>query len=196
MNRKRNQPSNRDQVIQTAAQMFLMGGYAYTSMDDVMRKSRVSKSNIYYHFKSKEELLLAVVEFWADRYEAQLFASLGQNDLTVEKRILAFMELLAAGFTERNHQGGCPFVSLYLQCSEQAEAVRERIFRFFAELHPLLTKLFEQGVKKQEFREGIGADEAASLFIAALEGSLVLAETTRDAGVIKRTAVHFCRMLH
>ncbi|MGM1047352.1 MAG: TetR/AcrR family transcriptional regulator [Bacillota bacterium] len=195
MNRKRNQPTNRDQVIQTAAQMFLTGGYAYTSMDDVMRESRVSKSNIYYHFKSKEELLLAVVEFWADTYEAQLFAILGQNGLTVEERILAFMESLAIGFTERNHQGGCPFVSLYLQCSEQAEAVRERISRFFVELSPLLTKLFAQGVNKQEFRRDVSDEEAASLFIASLEGSLVLADTTRDAGVIKRTAVQFCRML-
>lgn len=196
MKRNKTQPSNRERVIETAAQLFLTGGYAYTSMDDVMRESHVSKSNIYYHFKSKEDLLLAVVEYWADRYEDLVCTSLGEHELRVEERILAFTEMLAAGFTARGNHGGCPFITLYLQCSGESAAVKARIARFFTDMHPLLAKLFEQGIRKREFREEIRAEEAASLFIAALEGSLVLAETTRDAGVVRRTALQFCRMLH
>lgn len=197
MEKKKNlsQASNRKHVIEIAAQMFLTGGYAFTSMDDVMRVSKVSKSNIYYHFKSKDELLLAVVEYWIDVYEAALYATLSQNERGVEERILEFVDMLASGIEERDCHGGCPFLSLYVQSPANAQAVKARITGFFIELQPLLTKLFHQGIKKAEFRAVVQPEQAASLFIAALEGALVLAETMQNVSMIRETAQNFCRML-
>ncbi len=188
-------PSNRQHVIETAAGLFLMRGYSYTSMDDVMRESQVSKSNIYYHFKSKEELLLAVVNYWAESYERSLFALLSRSELPVEERIMAFLGGLTEEMAKRNGHGGCPFVTLYLQCPENAVPVRERIALFFTELQPLLVKLFRQGAAKGEFRERLDAEQTAVLFIACLEGSLVLAETTKDLSIMEKTVRSFCQML-
>lgn len=192
---KQSEPANRKRVIEVAAQLFLTRGYAFTSMDDVMRESQVSKSNIYYHFKSKEELLLAVVEYWADRYEAAFFALLGQNERSVEERVFAFLHELTAGLAQRDCQGGCPFVSLYVQSPDQAVQVKQSVSRFFAELQPMLAKLFLQGIRRNEFRDGIRAEQAAALFIAAMEGALVLAETTGRLSVVDDTAHHFFNML-
>lgn len=188
--------SNREHVTEVAARLFLSRGYGYTSMDDVMRESQVSKSNIYYHFKSKEELLLSVVEFWIASYESILFQLLGQDQLTVEERIFAFLDRLITGVAERDCQGACPFITLYLQSPVNADQVKHRIARFFTEMHPLVRKLFEQGVRSREFRANLDPDAAARLFVASLEGSLVLAETMRDAKVIRETARQFCLMLH
>jgi len=189
------QPSNRKHVVEVAAQLFLRGGYAHTSMDDVMRESRVSKSNIYYHFKSKEELLLAVVEYWAHTYESALTALLEQPHRTVEERTLVFLAALADGFAVRNCQGGCPFVSLYVQSPEQASQVKARISRFFAELKPNLEKLFRQGIDAGEFRPDLEAAAVSMLFLTALEGALVLAETISDLSIIQQTGRSFFKML-
>ncbi|ULL19638.1 TetR/AcrR family transcriptional regulator [Paenibacillus sp. H1-7] len=186
---------NRKQVIEVAAQLFLIRGYAFTSMDDVMRESQVSKSNIYYHFKSKEELLLAAVEYWIERYEAAFFALLGQAERSVEERVYAFLHELTAGIEERECQGGCPFISFYIQAPDQAVQVKQKITGFFTELQPMLAKLFQQGLKRNEFRRGIGAEQAAALFIAAMEGALVLAETTGRSAIVEETAQHFFSML-
>ncbi|MBU7318770.1 TetR/AcrR family transcriptional regulator [Paenibacillus oleatilyticus] len=195
-NKTTSPPSNRQHVIETAAGLFLIRGYSYTSMDDVMRESQVSKSNIYYHFKSKEELLLAVVNYWAESYERSLFALLSRSELSVEERIMMFLDGLTEGIARRNGHGGCPFVTLYLQCPENAVPVRERIALFFTELQPMLVKLFRQGAAKGEFRQQLDPEQAAPLFIACLEGSLVLAETTKDLSVIETTVRGFCQMLH
>lgn len=186
---------NRKQVTEVAAKLFLIRGYAFTSMDDVMRESQVSKSNIYYHFKSKEELLLAVVEYWIDRYEASFFALLSQNDRSVEERVFAFLDELTTDIAGRDCQGGCPFISLYIQSPDQAVQVKRKITVFFAELQPMLAKLFLQGAKRNEFREGVRPEQAAALFIAVLEGALVLAETTNNLSVVEETAHHFFSML-
>jgi TetR/AcrR family transcriptional repressor of nem operon len=190
------QSSNRKHVIEVAAQMFLSGGYVYTSMDDVMRESQVSKSNIYYHFKSKEDLLLSVVEYWITLYEAVLFALLSQNERKAEERIISFLDSLTQGIAQRDCQGACPFISLYLQSPGNADQVKSKISRFIVELQMMIEKLFRQGIQEREFRENVEPEKAACLFIALIEGSLVLAETNRDVSIIKKNAQFFCEMLH
>ena len=113
-------PVNRTKAVEVAAQLFLRQGYAYVSMDEVVRVSGVSKSNIYYHFKNKEELLQAVVQFWIAQYESELYLLLSQRERGVEERINSFLELLSAGIESRNFEGTCPFVTLYMQAPESA----------------------------------------------------------------------------
>ncbi|CAM5239118.1 TetR family transcriptional regulator OS=Lysinibacillus sphaericus OX=1421 GN=LS41612_12360 PE=4 SV=1 [Lysinibacillus sphaericus] len=53
-------------------------------MDELVRVSKVSKSNVYYHFSNKEELLDGVVDYWIAMYQAAIDGLLSQNQLLVE----------------------------------------------------------------------------------------------------------------
>lgn len=188
-------PVNRTKAVEVAAQLFLRQGYSYVSMDEVVRASGVSKSNIYYHFKNKEELLQAVVQYWIAQYESQVYILLSQRERSVEERVNSFIATLSAGIEGRNFEGSCPFITLYMQTPASAPEVKASISRFFRELQPMIEKLFQQGVDSGEFREGMDAGSVSSLFVAALEGSLVLAETARDTGIIEQSVRTFCQML-
>lgn len=188
-------PVNRTKAVELAAQLFLRQGYSYVSMDEVVRASGVSKSNIYYHFKNKEELLQAVVQYWIAQYESQVYILLSQRERSVEERVNSFISTLSAGIEGRNFEGSCPFITLYMQTPASAPDVKASISRFFRELQPMIEKLFQQGVDSGEFREGMDAGSVSSLFVAALEGSLVLAETARDTGIIEQSVRTFCQML-
>ncbi|HBU85886.1 TetR/AcrR family transcriptional regulator [Paenibacillus sp. UMB7766-LJ446] len=192
---KSSNPVNRTKAVEVAAQLFLRQGYSYVSMDEVVRASGVSKSNIYYHFKNKEELLQAVVQYWIAQYESELYLLLSQREREVTERIYSFIALLSAGMEGRDYKGSCPFITLYMQTPASAPEVKESIARFFRELQPIMEKLVQQGMDRGEFRKGIEPGPAAALFIAALEGSLVLAETARDIGIIEQSARTFCQML-
>ncbi|WP_236703194.1 TetR/AcrR family transcriptional regulator [Paenibacillus xylanivorans] len=195
MKSKSSNPVNRTKAVEVAAQLFLRQGYSYVSMDEVVRASGVSKSNIYYHFKNKEELLQAVVQYWIAQYESELYLLLSQREREVTERIYSFIALLSAGMEGRDYKGSCPFITLYMQTPASAPEVKESIARFFRELQPMMEKLLQQGLDRGEFRKGIEPGPAAALFIAALEGSLVLAETARDIGIIEQSARTFCQML-
>lgn len=188
-------PVNRTKAVEVVAQLFLRQGYSYVSMDEVVRASGVSKSNIYYHFKNKEELLQAVVQYWIAQYESQVYILLSQRERSVEERVNSFIATLSAGIEGRNFEGSCPFITLYMQTPASAPDVKASISRFFRELQPMIEKLFQQGVDSGEFREGMDAGAVSSLFVAALEGSLVLAETARDTGIIEQSVRTFCQML-
>lgn len=56
----------REQLVQSARQVFAKYGYKKTSLDDIARESHRGKSTIYYYFKSKDEIFKAVIDCEAE----------------------------------------------------------------------------------------------------------------------------------
>jgi TetR/AcrR family transcriptional regulator, transcriptional repressor for nem operon len=191
----KNKLMNRNRVIEVAANLFLEKGFAYTSMDELVRVSKVSKSNVYYHFSNKDELLVSVVDYWITIYNHALEEVLNQQQFSVEQRVIQFLTHLSQGVEGREYKGGCPFITLAIQCPTQAIHLKERIGSFFGELQTKVSRLISQGIEQGEFRPAIQPDEAAALFITNLEGSLFMAETQKDATIITKTAQHFMKLL-
>jgi len=186
---------NQKRVIEVAATLFLEKGFAYTSMDELVRVSKVSKSNVYYHFSNKEELLDGVVSYWIEMYQSAIDGLLSQNQLLVEDRIQLFLKQLSQGVQTREYKGGCPFITLYIQSPTNASKVKEKIGLFFVGLQTKVSLLLKQGVENGEFKKTINIDEVASLFITNLEGALFISETLKDATVIMKTADHLFNLL-
>ncbi|MEG0255939.1 TetR/AcrR family transcriptional regulator [Vagococcus sp.] len=187
--------SNKKRVIEVAALLFFQEGYTYTSMDEVVKKSGVSKSNVYYHFSSKEELLLAVIDYWIDAYQSNIEEVMKQTDLSLSERMLTFLEGLASSIEQRNYQGSCPFITFIMQSPNDDLDVKEKINHFFDDLTSICEHLIQQGIETKEFRKDINAKETAQLFINNLEGALFLAEVKRDSSIITSTAKDFLKLL-
>lgn len=60
--KRRRRSPKRDAIIAAAKDMFFQEGYAGASVDRITAQARVSKATVYSHFRSKEDLLMAVVE--------------------------------------------------------------------------------------------------------------------------------------
>lgn len=191
----KNKLLNRIRVIEVAAHLFLEKGFAYTSMDELVRVSKVSKSNVYYHFSNKEELLEAVVDYWIATYNNALDELITQQEISVEQRVLLFLQRLSQGVEGREFNGGCPFITLAIQSPAHAVQLKEKIGQFFAELKSKASVLVLQGIATGEFRNTIDPDEVGALLITHLEGSLFIAEMQKDAAIITKTAKQFILLL-
>lgn len=71
--------SRRAAVLDIAASMFAAKGYAGTSIRTITTAVGMLPGSIYYHFKSKEELLLAVYREGVARFEAAIDAALAKG---------------------------------------------------------------------------------------------------------------------
>ncbi|WP_372634255.1 TetR/AcrR family transcriptional regulator [Cohnella sp.] len=182
-NRKR--PSNRDVVIRVATALFLEKGYQITSMDEIVAASKVSKTNIYYHFKSKEELLSAIVEGIVAHYDRLIGETVGQTQLSATERIERFAALLTDNQTDS--LGGCPFLTLYVQTSREQEWVREEIGRFFRKQIGAVEHLLREGVAREEFNSRLPVPQTAALIVSAIEGALFLQHTRQDSTLLSDT---------
>lgn len=56
----------REQIVQSACQVFARYGYKKTALDDIAREAHKGKSTIYYYFKSKDEIFKAVIDAEAE----------------------------------------------------------------------------------------------------------------------------------
>jgi len=52
----------RSDILQTASRLFALNGYFHTSTSDILESISISKGAFYHHFKSKEDLALAILE--------------------------------------------------------------------------------------------------------------------------------------
>lgn len=192
---KNNKIDNKKRVIEIAATLFLEKGFVYTSMDEIVKVSKVSKSNVYYHFSDKEELLEEVIDFWILTYKNNLDFILSQNELSVENRILLFLETLSSEVERRNYQGGCPFITLGIQAPNDALSIKEKINQFFLELTFVCENLIKEGIKRKEFNQNINPKKIASLFVTNLEGALFLSEINKNTSLITVTAKQLFKLL-
>ena len=60
------QKSKKDHIIRSALTLFLENGFKGTSIDMVVRTSKVSKATVYNHFPDKSALMSAVLSQWID----------------------------------------------------------------------------------------------------------------------------------
>ena len=62
----------RSDILQTASRLFALNGYFHTSTSDILESVSISKGAFYHHFKSKEDLALAVLEQLRRDYQESL----------------------------------------------------------------------------------------------------------------------------
>lgn len=62
----------RDSIVQAADTLFYERGFEHTSFADIADAVKISRGNFYYHFKTKDEILTAVVAARMERTRAML----------------------------------------------------------------------------------------------------------------------------
>ena len=62
MRKTRDAVARKNEILDVAAELFVLKGYDKTSTGDILEKTGIARGTLYYHFKSKEELLDALVD--------------------------------------------------------------------------------------------------------------------------------------
>jgi TetR/AcrR family transcriptional regulator, transcriptional repressor of aconitase len=158
----------RAEILEAASECFARNGFHRTTMQDVVKESRLSPGAIYNYFDSKEEIIEAI----ADERHAREHAAIGEA--LAQKRLAdATAQLRAAFFSPLSE----PRRRRQLRMGVQlwAEALRNPrilniIRRGFAEPHGLLTKLIERAQRRGEIAKKFDAGAFARIMIAVFQG--------------------------
>lgn len=160
--------SRRSRLILAAKELFHRHGYEAVSLYDIAAAAGMKQGHVYYYFKTKQELALAVLEDWRAKTTA-LFIELG----TIKEPRRQIMQFLdhAADASPIYSKWGCPIASL--SASMAAIAPRPRKDR----LQPVyLTHLgFLRAAFKAMGFDDRRAKREAQVLLAGLQGSIHLA---------------------
>ena len=93
------------QIIQAAFKLFTENGFYATGLDLIMHQASVSKRTMYIYFPTKNDLIVAVLEFYRANYEQGLTDLLARNDLSNREKIIAIFEDAGNWFENRQFHG-------------------------------------------------------------------------------------------
>ena len=135
----------RQEIVETAERLFREVGYGKCSVEMIIREIGVAKGTFYYYFKSKEEILGAIVERTIGEIEemAQAVADVPDQDA------LAKMEQLLSGI--RVSDGDGREVTELLHLPENRELHEATNVATVLRLSPVFAQIVEQGNREGVF---------------------------------------------
>ena len=101
--------------METARELFWLNGYNATSVADVLEKSGVRSGSMYYHFKTKDELLLAVLEKYKELLRPALLAPVWEKISDPIERIFGLLAVYRQGILATDFGYGCPLGRLAME---------------------------------------------------------------------------------
>jgi AcrR family transcriptional regulator len=105
----KSQIAPKDQLFQTAAQLFYRQGYRATGVDTIAAESGIGKMTLYRHYPSKDDLIVAYLRD-SDRIFWSGFEQITGDASNPRKKLLAFFEALQ-GYVLSEACYGCPFLN-------------------------------------------------------------------------------------
>ncbi|MFK7984610.1 MAG: TetR/AcrR family transcriptional regulator [Sandaracinaceae bacterium] len=147
-------------------------GYARASVASVAQHAGLTTGLLHYHFKSKEEILLAVIDRLGDVVQARFESRLAEAETALEQ-LRAFLDAHLEMGPDANPAAVACWVALGTEALARGP-VFEAYGRFMQAHHRALTELAEQ-VLREAGRPPERAPLIASALLAAIEGTLRLA---------------------
>lgn len=162
--------AKKDIIVETAFRLFKMNGFYATGVDLIMAEAGVSKRTLYKYFRTKNALIVAVLDFYRASYHEHMNTLLDDNRTAIDN-ILAIFDDAKSWFDDTNFHG-CLAVNAMGEFSGKDQSIEDACMRF---------KQWEIGVLQKLSKEisTDNADELAYKLFALLEGMSSIAQVNK-----------------
>lgn len=170
--------TTRDHIVEAADRLFYRQGYEHTSFSDIADAVQISRGNFYYHFKTKDEILDAVINArlantraMLDRWEIE--------GATPADRIRCFIQILVANRADIKRYG-CPVGTLCTELAKLGHTSQGEANKLFTLFRTWLRRQFTLLGREAD------ADALAMHLLARSQGVATLASAFHDEKFIKQ----------
>lgn len=165
--------SRREHLINIAIELFSEHGFHATGVDTLLEKAGMSKRTLYTYFRSKEELILAVLRHKDGLLRNQFMADVSRAANAPETRLLAVYDVAEAWFKQRNFFG-CMFINAVGEYATADSPIRQISIEYKKLMRAYLLGLCHQLDVAQP-------EELADALALLLEGAIVTAQVSQLA---------------
>ncbi len=169
----------KERLVRAAAERFHRDGLKGPSIADIARDADVAVGNVFYYFRTKDELIRAVVDHWIGRIHSAMDSLLPEEP--PERRLEAFLDNSAAR-ADVYATTGCPLIALARDLRQSGDALSPLAIDVIRPQIDWIDRMFRaMGIRNKE------KHSAAPGILAALQGSLQMAFALGDADIIHAT---------
>ncbi|RUV85859.1 TetR/AcrR family transcriptional regulator [Mesorhizobium sp. M1A.F.Ca.IN.022.07.1.1] len=160
--------AKRQHVVDTAYSLFKRDGFHATGIDRIIAEANIAKMTMYRHFPAKDELIVAVLEHRAARFERQL-DRLAATAETAEAKILTILDWHERWFRDPDFHG-CLFAHALAEFGDPDHPVFKAASRQKNGLRARLRAILEEEMPPER------AEGVATALLMLIEGATLLAQ--------------------
>lgn len=179
----------RAEIIRRTAELMNRQGFLAAPIAAVIEKTGIQKGGLYRHFESREALAYEALEFAVAEVRARFMAAL-EGRHNAADRLLAILQAYGDDTPDVPMAGGCPIMNTAIESDHAHAGLRQRAQAAMAGWHGLLERIVEAGRRASEIRAGIVAKDVATVFIACIEGGVMLTQLYGDPSHLKTARQH------
>jgi AcrR family transcriptional regulator len=169
-NDSRGAQDSRDEILKAAMHLFANRGFHETSMSEVAREAHVSKALIFWHFKTKEELFVAVLNRLLEPYFIDFAEEAGVLDERAQIRKLVEFYL---DFVRDNASSVRFFLAQMLHDQRFSEGLNEQVLKIYSGYRGMFVELIARAQQKGLCALRFTPQAAAGFLLSALNGILI-----------------------
>ena len=151
----------RNEILDKAAILFETNGYNKTTINDILREVNIAKGTFYYYFKSKEEVMDAIIDRYMEIGLERAEAINARKDLSPTEKLLQVILALKMGGPESG-------VIEELHNPENALMHQKSISGLVLELTPIMTAIVKEGIAAGDFTTAFPAQTIQIILAASM----------------------------
>ena len=168
----------RQRIVEAADILFYHRGFEHTSFSDIAEAVQISRGNFYHHFKTKDEILDAVIGTRLVRTQEMLDTWEAEGKTPVE-RIRSFINIMIMN-RSKIKEYGCPVGTLCTELAKLDHGAQDNANELFLLFRNWLAHQFRDLGRKRD------ANALAMHLLARTQGVATLASAFRDEGFIRK----------
>lgn len=179
----------RSRILAAAKPRFHSRSYANVGIQEICEGAGIQKGSFYHFFPSKRDLVMAVIDEFADEWAHGFVAEAFDPALPPMERIDYLID--AAYFWQKSIKQvhgrmlGCIFGNLTLEVSTQDDILRAKLLAIFTRAKSRFSETLEQAVAAGTI-DPLDSELTAEAMLAYLEGVILLAKAQNDPEVLYR----------
>lgn len=178
----------KEKIIHESLRLFSLKGFASTSIQDILAAANTSKGGFYNHFSSKEDLFYKVLDEARKIWRERNLAGLDQAESSLEK-----VTMLLRNYMDRylkdadNFPGGCVFITLAVELSDQLPHLSKEIEKGFVGLKNLYKRLLDEGKESGELNRNVNTDAITEMIFNSMLGASVVFNANKSTSGLDKS---------
>jgi len=190
----RDAEATRNTIIRVSADLFNTQGYKATSISDITRATGYTKGAIYRHFENKQDLEQQSLRRLSKLMFDQISISIKEAP-TFKTKFEAIFSFFENYMEAPHYKGGCPLMNAAVESDDSNPVLRQQAYNMLAQLRAAVAKIIENGIKNNQVRPDVDIPYYCTIFIATLEGGIMMSKLERNKNAIMHTNDHLRKLV-
>ncbi len=152
--------------------LFWKHGYAGTGIAQILKEADAGSGSLYYFFPTKEDLLLAVLEWYRENLWPEVVQPVFDRVSDPIERIFGILDAYRRGLLSTNFQHGCPIGNLSLELADSHPAARQLLAVNFTGWRKAIEQCLAEAADR--LPEPLDREQLALFGLTTMEGAVML----------------------